>query len=53
MQEHIDSCHKYFESCAAYTEHSTAHFNRIMNISINSGNITSHKKQNEREENSQ
>ena len=53
MQEHIDSFHKESESCAAYPEHSTTHFNNVANITVDSDIITPHKKQNGGGEDSQ
>ena len=53
MQEHIDSCHKESESHAAYSEHSSAHFNNVANIPIHSDSITPQKNKNGREEKSQ
>ena len=44
MQEHIDSFHKESEICKAYLEHSTAHFNIVAYITINSDSITPQKK---------
>ena len=49
MREYIDSCHRESESCAAYLEHNTAHFNNIANITANSDSITPQKKNNGRE----
>ena len=46
LQTYIDSCHKESERRAAYTEHSTANFNNVANITVNSDIITSQKKQN-------
>ena len=53
MQEHIDSCHKESESSEVYPEHSTAHFNNVTNITVDSDSIIPQKKQNGREENVQ
>ena len=50
IREHIDSFHKEYESCAAYTEHRTVHFNSIANINVYSDSITP-QKTNGREEN--
>ena len=53
IREHIDSCYKGSKSCAEYLEHSTAHFNNVANITIDSDSITPKNKKNWREENSQ
>ena len=44
MREHIDSCHKESKICAAYPEYSTAYFNKVENITIDSDSITPQKK---------
>ena len=41
MRENIDGCHKESKSCATYPEHSTAHFNNVANITVDSDNTTS------------
>ena len=46
---YIDICHKESESCAAYTEHITAHLNNVANITINGDGINPQKKKNRRE----
>ena len=48
-QEHIDSCHKEYESCAAYPENSTAHLNNAANITVDIDSITQQRKKWERE----
>ena len=53
MREHIDSCHKYSKSSAAYPENGTANFNNVANITVDSDSITPQKKKNEKEENIQ
>ena len=42
MQNYIDSCHKESEICAAYPEQSTAHFENVANITINSASVIPH-----------
>ena len=44
MREHISSCHKKYESHAAYPEQSTANFKNIANINVDSDTITPQKK---------
>ena len=48
-QEHIDSCHKESESCAAYPENSTVHLNNAANITVDIDSITQQRKKWERE----
>ena len=50
LRTYIDICHKESEICAAYTEHSTAHFNNIAKIDVDYDIITPQKKKNGREE---
>ena len=49
MQEYIDSCHKESKSHTVYQKHSTAHFNNVGNITIDTDSRTQQKKQNGRE----
>ena len=53
LQTYIDGCHKESERCAAYPEQSTAHFNNVVNITVDSDSITPQKGKNGREEDRQ
>ena len=46
MQEYIDSCHKESGKCAAYPEQSTAHFEDVFNITVDSSSVLVQEKQN-------
>ena len=39
MREHIDSFHKYLERRAAYPEHSSAHIENVVNITVGGPNV--------------
>ena len=39
MREHIDSCLKQSEKCAAYLEQSTEHFEDVANITTNGASV--------------
>ena len=53
MGEHIDSCHKESESCAAHPEHSTTHLNSAADITADSDSKSPQKEKNVRQENNQ
>ena len=53
MREHIDSCHKQFESHATYAEHINSHVNNVANVTIDSDGITLQKKKYGKERNIQ
>ena len=46
MSEHSDNCHKESEIRAAYPEHSTAHFEEFLEITVNSNSEVPPGKQN-------
>ena len=44
MWEHVDICHKYSEICAAYPKQSTAHFEDVANITVDSASVITQEK---------
>ena len=53
MQDYIDSCHKESERRAAYLEQSTAYYENIENITVDSASLIPQEKQNGNEEDHQ
>ena len=47
MQYYIDSCHKELERYASYPEQSTANYDNLANITVDSASGTPQEKQNE------
>ena len=39
MREHIDSCQKQSEKCAAYLEQSTEHFEDVAKLTVDSASV--------------
>ena len=44
MQDYIDSCNKESERQASYLEQSTAHFENIANINVDSASVITQEK---------